>query len=440
MTASSSRRPLSRGEKWLLGFSMLLLAGFVGVGLFATKINTAPAIVFPTPLPRPTPNGYDFYVASARAMKPATPPVDAVNDSQNLLETNPQLAAKNYSLARKTAWLRANATAFALFQKGIATPCLHPDARVGGSMVAFGSYGSLRELARAKMIETHAFALQKRWNDAVNSSLDTVQMGSDMARGGALIGKLVGTAIVAIGRDPLNSSDFLPEKLNGPQSRAAAKRLESILRRRASYRDVLQEARWVSLNDFARFSQNPKWRDISSDPNATWRQKVEARLLSKDGMVQGINESFDAQIADISQPYNSPSLVKQPDNLILDSFVVKQSLRPQEGREIVPLNVLLLRFALRAYQLENGAFPASLNQLAPKYLQKVPTDYYADGAEFRYRIKNGDYELWSVGPDGKDNGGVPIKWRDGKVGVNKNGRFPMLTPESTGDYVARRNR
>jgi hypothetical protein len=44
-----------------------------------------------------------------------------------------------------------------------------------------------------------------------------------------------------------------------------------------------------------------------------------------------------------------------------------------------------------------------LDQLAPKYLKTIPTDYFASGAPFRYRRRGQDYDLWSVGPDKIDN-------------------------------------
>lgn len=442
MSASSSREPFSRGEKWLFASIPLGIAILVAAPFWDARLNAEPRIAFPAPLPLPRPNGYDLYVAAARTIRPATPPVDAVNDPLNLLETNPRLAAKNYSLARKTAWLSANAAGFALFRQATALPCRHPDARSG--MVSFTDGGVLRELARSKSIEAHTFILQKRWNDAAHSSLDAVQMGSDMARGGPLTAKLVGSAIMAIGRDPLSSRDLVPEKLSAPQARAAAARLEAIIKRRSTFEAVLGETRWVSLAEFLRISRDSNWRGTGAAPDesaqTTWSDRLEVQLLSKRDVVAAINRSFDAQIRDLQTPWSAAPTSEPPTNALIDQFLPLTSLKRHEAREVVTLHILLLRFGLRAYRLENGAFPASLNQLAPRYLRKIPADIYADGAPFRYRIKNGDYELWSVGPDGRDDNGAPIKWRDDKSGLNKYGRLPSLLFDSQGDYVARRNR
>lgn len=438
MNGSSPRRPVARSEKWLIFGAPAVLAVLLGGAAVQSKINANPVVVFPTPVPEPQPNGYDFYLAANRAIAFAKPPVDTADDTRNLPRADPQMAI-DYSVARKTAWLKSNAAGFALFRQGMATPTRHPNTR--GDFLTSSrrtNYSQLRLLMRKKLIEAHTFALQKRWNDAVQSSLDNMQMGNDMARGGPLLGKLVSSAIIALGRSPLMSNDFLPEKLDVAQARAATKRLETILGRRWSYKDALEEDRWNTLSQFLSYSQTPKWRSQAMGRNLTWRDKIQAYTVSKGTIVAQINRSFDLSIADLGAPWSAPRRVQPRSSSIATLFTASSRSKMTEARELVPLHVLLLRFALRAYHLENGAFPTDLKALAPKYLQKIPTDLYADGAPFHYRLKKGDYELWSVGPDGKDNSATPIGWRDGKIGP-LNGYFPPMLPNSNGDYVARQN-
>ena len=63
-----------------------------------------------------------------------------------------------------------------------------------------------------------------------------------------------------------------------------------------------------------------------------------------------------------------------------------------------------LAFALAAYKAEIGSYPAKLADLGPKYLVKVPTDVFS-AAGFHYRAVEGGYRLWSIGPNGRDDGG-----------------------------------
>jgi hypothetical protein len=63
--------------------------------------------------------------------------------------------------------------------------------------------------------------------------------------------------------------------------------------------------------------------------------------------------------------------------------------------------------ALKRYHLQHGVYPSSLNDLVPAFLPAVPADFM-DGQPLRYKLRpDGDFLLYSVGEDGKDDGGDP---------------------------------
>ena len=63
--------------------------------------------------------------------------------------------------------------------------------------------------------------------------------------------------------------------------------------------------------------------------------------------------------------------------------------------------------ALKRYQLAHNTYPASLGELVPAFLSHVPNDLM-DGKPLRYRLEpDGSFLLYSVGEDGKDDGGDP---------------------------------
>jgi hypothetical protein len=63
--------------------------------------------------------------------------------------------------------------------------------------------------------------------------------------------------------------------------------------------------------------------------------------------------------------------------------------------------------ALERHRLKHGHHPDTLEKLIPAYLSQIPHDPM-DGRPLRYRLeKDGNFTLWSVGFDGKDNGGDP---------------------------------
>lgn len=63
--------------------------------------------------------------------------------------------------------------------------------------------------------------------------------------------------------------------------------------------------------------------------------------------------------------------------------------------------------AMTRYRLDHGAFPARLADLVPAYLDEVPADPF-DGSPLRMTVKDGEWLVYSIGPDGKDDGGVPF--------------------------------
>jgi hypothetical protein len=84
--------------------------------------------------------------------------------------------------------------------------------------------------------------------------------------------------------------------------------------------------------------------------------------------------------------------------------------------------LLIAALALKRYRPQHGKYPASLNELVPTYLKQIPNDPW-DGKPLRYRLKaDGDFVLYSVGADGKDDGGDATYSGDGSKTDWVNGR------------------
>ena len=63
--------------------------------------------------------------------------------------------------------------------------------------------------------------------------------------------------------------------------------------------------------------------------------------------------------------------------------------------------------ALKRYQLKHGNYPPHLNSLVPEFVSQVPLDP-VDGQPLRYRRNpDGTFLLYSVGENGRDDGGNP---------------------------------
>lgn len=79
----------------------------------------------------------------------------------------------------------------------------------------------------------------------------------------------------------------------------------------------------------------------------------------------------------------------------------------------VARNVVIVAIALKRYELRRHQLPATLEELTPDLLKSVPIDFM-NGQPLRYRRNaDGTFLLYSVGENGKDDGGDPSFKLDG---------------------------
>jgi len=76
-------------------------------------------------------------------------------------------------------------------------------------------------------------------------------------------------------------------------------------------------------------------------------------------------------------------------------------------RRDVERSLVMAAIAIRRHQIRQGTLPPDLESLVPEFLDGVPVDYM-NGEGLRYhRDLDQSFRLYSVGPDGKDDGGNP---------------------------------
>ena len=64
-----------------------------------------------------------------------------------------------------------------------------------------------------------------------------------------------------------------------------------------------------------------------------------------------------------------------------------------------------LAWALAAFRAERGSYPAGLEELKGEYVDEIPHDVFS-GRPLIYERTTDGYLLYSVGMNGKDDGGV----------------------------------
>ena len=89
-----------------------------------------------------------------------------------------------------------------------------------------------------------------------------------------------------------------------------------------------------------------------------------------------------------------------PQSLMSLSRTVKKAMKAETERSIATCAI-----ALKRYSILHGKSPTSLDSLVTEFLPSLPVDYM-DGKPLKYRRNaDGGFTLYSVGEDGKDDGG-----------------------------------
>ena len=436
----------STGEKRLIVVVLCSMALVVGTGLWRYSLDAEPILHIPSPH-LPSPNAYDFYAKAAKAHEallratPGAASVDPVTDprfSQSLSRV--QLAQRYPTAAKEEAWIKKNATVLRLLRQGFKYRYLQPPDRGPGLTAPF--YDQYRKLARLVIIESHIKSERGDWSGASRSVLDVLRLGHDAPRGGPYIAALVGYAIDAIGCRELRS--ILPH-LDASAACTAASQIAKPGAHSFTVAETLQEEKWrwqIAVQDIMR---DANWRTAVSqkfDPTASIDIRTRARMeiRSKRRMMDSYTQYMDAIIAETKRPYKLRRDVPVPDDPLNDIIASgMERLLFSSARDETQTTLLEVQLALRAFKLERGVFPAKLAELAPTYLKKVPRDTFGSGEPLYYRKAGKSYLLYSIGPDGKDDGGKAIDDVSRTKSLSPTARY-LIAPESKGDIVAGVNR
>ena len=432
----SRRRLIGRGV--LAG-----VAAFVPLRLFYATRN--PIVSLPTPV-LPSPNAYDVFVRASEQLV----------QKETVLKAAPPAAlppknAPVVTLAQKQALLRANKTALRIFREGLSLPYHAPPERQGDAFIAH--FSAFRTLAKLLVIQADVLFEQGDATGGVQSCLDAVYLGQVMPRGGSLITRLVGIACQAIGRNLLWKR---LHDLDGAAAKAGAHRMESI---GAAY--VPMAETWAEEKYFVQTALGEQFRDpqkmasVFDDPQGPIVDSDTPKkrgffaiagvyamyfLWSKPRIMDNMTRFMDALGSESQKPYaraQTPVPRFDPVTAQMPSLFDQARLKDAESSQTQ--NALLCAaLALQAYRAERGGFPDALSDLVTHgYLSAVPRDPFSlDGNTPLLYRKQGDAPLlWSVGPDGKNDNGVPIEDKT-KTG---NAQY-FVSKESRGDVVAETNR
>lgn len=412
-------------------FGVLIVAGLA----WLRWLNATPTIAIPTPRV-PVPNACDFYIEAGYAVVRVTDVDRATIGTHASQRAGPDGRRPTpATLAEREALLRENAPALDKLRQGFAYEYWEVPARRSWS-TPFPHDSRFRDLARVLILEGQTRAERGDWSGAMGSTLDAIQLGEDSARGSGLIGLLRAVALQNMVR--WQAWAYLPH-LDAIESRKAARRLEAIMDRHFAFADSLQEEKWTSQAGLLEVFRLRDWqRSLGGAASPNWQgieQRARMLTVSKSQVMANFTAYMDALIANARQPYAAklppPPTPRDPiSEALVRSFF---EMRFTEVRAVTMNRLLMLSLALRAFQAESGRYPERLEELAPRYVGKLPRDEFAPDGALRYRRTSSGYLLYSLGPDGVDDGGTPA------VDPNRPRGSPasrFFLPDSVGDIVA----
>ena len=144
------------------------------------------------------------------------------------------------------------------------------------------------------------------------------------------------------------------------------------------------------------------------------------------------SQAWGSMVATGAPPIISPQTILQASNATVTLLYRHSGVFNFLGRLLIPelsnyakrtafaqtsADLARVSVALERYYLANGSYPASLDALAPKFMEEVPADII-NGEPLNYhQTQDGRFVLYSVGWNEKDDGGVAIPAATGSLGT-----------------------
>jgi hypothetical protein len=271
----------------------------------------------------------------------------------------------------------------------------------------FPYLAAFREAARKFAAESRLALAEGRAGDAIERSLDAVELGARMGHRAPLIHFLAGLSASAIGVD---QADRVAPTLSAAQAQQAGARLDRILAAFPTASEAFREERWVTLSTLLRIYRNElDLRSASAEqPGGAQRGTPPWFLYPKPWTYRAVDRWFQAHLAETEKPYRARAPLPLPRDYLAHALIpsLDRALLAAEKNR-ASLAILRLELALQEYRGRHGAYPSTLAALSPEIIPTVPVDPYG-GESLLYQTGMGGYRLYSVGPNLKDDGGNPL--------------------------------
>jgi hypothetical protein len=381
-----------------IGIVCALALGVVGYWKYATGV---PPFTPQLP-PLPKPNGYERAAkAAGRLWRAKGPRLPARWPNGTQAELHAQLAPLRPVLDEIRATFRLDWRA-------------PPELGLAGIGSSIPNYAGFRECARCFAAETNVARRQGDYSTAMQRSLDSMELGAKLPRGGALITRLVGRACHGLG---FSQVERIVPQLPAVAIPNALDRVRRVRMEWPPMSETWESARvqtlsmWTDL--FVDLQRQPlreqfdNLRSLQEQP--TLLGTVQLALTPRRVTLANLERYYQRRIAESKKPFRQ----RVPAHSGPWSGESDPVDEPEHSWKLefaqTELAILEVALAVQLYRLEHGRCPADLRAIGRRWLPVVPADQWDQ--PIAYRLRGGKPSIYSLGPDGKDDGGLAANVR-----------------------------
>ena len=361
-----------------------------------------------------------------------------------IMQHNPWRAAEHPEWKQ---WVDANAAALALLEQAVKrdryyVPLLGPNGKTSGShpgniiTVILPSLGTYR--GASQLLLTRAMLRLGEGDTAgfLQDVVATLKLARLVAQGGTIIEHLVAVAIEGSAHQAIQQA-----ATGDALDRASAQRLAALLTSLPPLTSLAHSLdfaeRFMFLDSVCMIAERGPdgIREISPEPAD--RRPISAAIekylipINCNGTMRTGNLYYDRFVGALAEPiyqrqkaqfdaiehdifaFRSQNIVKQIDDpgMLLVSILLTPITHISQNCLVVSVSSDLsaLTLQLRLYKIDHGEYPDALAALPAS----ATTDRFTDAPLIYHRTASG-YALYSVGPNGKDDGGISRKEAKGK--------------------------
>jgi hypothetical protein len=277
---------------------------------------------------------------------------------------------------------------------------------------SFRESAEFRVCARAFAAESRLARLDGDGSRAIHSSLDDLELGSKLAKGGGWIPYLVAEVCHSYGVSEAEHSAGMTPAAVIPDAIA---RIRSIQQHWAPFSEMLDIERATMLIGATTIFQHFQREDLGDkidtaralQDRPTPLETIRFLLVPRRTALAHMDLYFRQQMAESARPVRQRRPVPTPDDpwsrALLPTSLFENPWKWE--RTSTDISLIEVALAVRMHYLEHGRYPTRLTEISKRWLPSIPVDLWEQ--PITYRLKNGQPVIYSMGPDGKDDGGTP---------------------------------